>query len=151
MASTRTDWPSLAPAPDSPVFAPGTPVPDEDAVSIWRELAMGGWEVLAAVDANGRRHLAIVPAAHKPAVDWRALGARERYVLALVARGCAQKVIAMKLGMAASTVSAAFQAARICLGFRSPNELVRACQGAGEVMDVSRAAEDLYPAGAVLR
>jgi|HubBroStandDraft_2_1064218.scaffolds.fasta_scaffold125535_1 DNA-binding CsgD family transcriptional regulator len=126
MASTLTDWQSPALAEDSPVFAPGTPVPEEEAVAIWRELALGRWEVLAAVDANGRRHLAIVPAAPKPSVDWRALGARERYVLALVARGCAQKVIAMKLGMAASTVSAAFQSARIALGFRSPNELVRA-------------------------
>ena len=143
MASIVTDWEARAPAADSPVFAPGTPVPDEEAVSIWRELAMGRWEVLAAVDANGRRHLAIVPAAPKPDVDWHALGARERFVLAHVARGYAQKVIAMKLGMAASTVSAAFQAARVCLGFRSPNELVRACQGAGEALNVSCAAEDL--------
>jgi DNA-binding CsgD family transcriptional regulator len=135
MASTLRDWPSPPTAEDSPLLAPGTPVPEEEARSIWRELALGHWEVIHALDADGRRHLAIVPRAHNPKVspvDWRALRARERYVVAMVARGCPQKVIALKLGMAPSTVSAAFQSARVRLGFASPNELVRAWKASGE-------------------
>jgi DNA-binding CsgD family transcriptional regulator len=142
MASPVTNWsPSAAPS-DSPLFAPGAPVTQVQAATIWRELALGRWQVLAAMDANGCRHVAIVPAAPKPMIQWRALSARQRYVLALVARGCAQKVIAMKLGMAPSTVSAAFQSARVRLGFRSPNDLVRACQGAGVALAESLQAED---------
>jgi DNA-binding CsgD family transcriptional regulator len=149
MAFTVTSWsPSAAPS-DSPLFAPGAPVAQAEADTIWRELASGRWQVLAAIDANGRRHLAIVPAAPKPAIHWRALGARQRYVLALVARGYAQKVIAMKLGMAASTVSAAFQSARRRLGFPSPSDLVRACQGAGEALAEAPEAENLARGGSM--
>lgn len=134
MASTVTSWPARATPSDSPLFAPGAPMSPVEAATIWRELALGRWQVLAAIDANGTRHLAIAPAAPKPGILWRALGVRQRYVLALVARGCPQKVIAMRLGMAPSTISAAFQSARVRLGFSSANELVRACQGAGEAL-----------------
>jgi DNA-binding NarL/FixJ family response regulator len=135
-----TDWSPRA--ADSSLFSPGTPLAQVEVATIWRELALGRWQVLAAMDANGRRHLAIVPAATKPVIHWRALGARQRYVLALLARGYAQKVIAIKLGMAPSTVSAAFQSARLRLGFPSPNDLVRACRGAGETLAESFEADD---------
>ncbi len=101
---------------------------DEQAETIWRELAVGYWQVLAAVDADGTRHVAIVPAASRPVVDWSVLTERERLVLALVARGFSQKVIAPKLGLSRSAISAAFQSAKGRLGFRSSNALVRACQ-----------------------
>jgi DNA-binding CsgD family transcriptional regulator len=143
MASTVASWsPSTGPS-DSPLLAPGAPLAPEEAATIWRELALGRWRVVAAMDANGQRHLAIVPAPPQPVIHWRALGARQRYVLALVARGYAQKVIAMKLGMAPSTVSAAFQSARLRLGFPSPSDLVRACQGAGAALTGSLEAEGL--------
>jgi DNA-binding CsgD family transcriptional regulator len=102
---------------------------DEQAETIWRELAFGYWQVLAAVDADGTRHVAIVPAASRPVVDWSLLRERERLVLAMVARGLSQKSIALRLGLSRSAISAAFQMAKERLGFRSASELVRACQG----------------------
>jgi DNA-binding NarL/FixJ family response regulator len=102
---------------------------DEQAETIWREIALGYWQVLAAVDAGGTRHVAIVPAASRPVIDWSLLTERERLVLALVARGLSQKIIAPNLGLSRSAISAAFQAAKERLGFRSANALVRACQG----------------------
>jgi DNA-binding CsgD family transcriptional regulator len=59
-------------------------------------------------------------------VDWRALTAREHSVLSMVAAGAAQKVVAIKLRMAPSTVSAALGSARRRLGFPSFGRLVRA-------------------------
>jgi DNA-binding NarL/FixJ family response regulator len=96
---------------------------------------LGHWTVLAATDSNGVRHVAIEPAASKRTVAWGALSAIQRRVLVLIAHGLPQKVIAMKLGMAPSSVSSAFQSARVRLGFRTSYELVRACQGAGELIE----------------
>lgn len=134
-SAQTTATPSSTPAPGSPLFVPGTPLSDEEAAVIWREVALGHWTVLAAVDSNGVRHVAIEPAASKPMVAWAALSPTQRQVLVQVARGLAQKVIAMKLGMAPSSVSSAFQSARVRLGFGTSCELVRACQGAVELID----------------
>ncbi len=109
-------------------------VPDPLAAAIWRELALGYWQVLAAVDVEGERHVAIAPAPSKRAIDFSLLTKRECRVLVAVARGHSQKVIAATLGLSASTVSAAFCSARARLGFASPSELVRACQGAADTM-----------------
>jgi DNA-binding CsgD family transcriptional regulator len=134
-AARTTATTSSLPAPGSPLFAPGTPLSDEEAAVIWRELALGHWTVLAATDSQGVRHVAIEPASSKPMVAWGALSATQRRVLALIARGLPQKVIAMMLGMAPSSVSSAFQSARVRLGFGTSYELVRACQGVGELID----------------
>jgi DNA-binding CsgD family transcriptional regulator len=134
-AARRAAAPSSPQAPGSPLFAPGTPLSDEEAAVIWRELALGHWTVLAATDSNGVRHVAIEPASSKPTVAWGALSATQRRVLVQIAHGLPQKVIAMKLGMAPSSVSSAFQSARVRLGFGTSYELVRACQGAGELID----------------
>jgi DNA-binding CsgD family transcriptional regulator len=117
------------------LFAPGMPIPSSEAADIWREIAMGHWEVLAACDADGVRHVALKPAASKATIDWSLLNERERRVLALVARGHAQKVIAMRLALSPTSVSAAFRSARDRLGFESSGDLVRACQGAGEAIE----------------
>jgi DNA-binding CsgD family transcriptional regulator len=135
MAATSTDSSSWKAAADGLLFAPGTPVPSSEAATIWREVAMGHWEVVAACDANGMRHVALKPAPSKASIDWSRLTERERRVLALVALGHAQMVIAMKLRLSPTTVSAAFRSARDRLGFGSSSELVRMCQGAGEAID----------------
>jgi DNA-binding CsgD family transcriptional regulator len=117
------------------LFAPGTPIAGGEAGAIWREIAIGHWEVVAACDVDGVRHVALQPAASRVAIDWSVLNGRERRVLALVAHGHAQKVIALRLGLSPTTVSAAFRSARRRLGFGSSNELVRACQGAGDAIE----------------
>ena len=135
MVAISTDRPSRDAAPDALLFAPGTPIASSEAAAIWREMAVGHWEVVAACDSDGTRHVAITRVASRAAVDWSLLTGRERRVLALVACGHAQKVIAMRLGLSPTTVSATFRAARDRLGFASSNELVRACQGVREAID----------------
>jgi DNA-binding NarL/FixJ family response regulator len=68
-------------------------------------------------------------------VEWAALNVQQRSVLDLVARGVAQKVIAMKLGLAPSTVSARLHAVRRRLGFASFAQLVRAYCAARDVIE----------------
>jgi DNA-binding NarL/FixJ family response regulator len=121
------------PEQEWPLLAPGTPLSDEQAALIWRELAAGRWEVRAAIDANGSRHVAITPVASKQGVDWGALGPRERRVVGLLAGGLAQKTVAMELGISPSAVSTALHAARARLGFGSASELVSAYRSAGDV------------------
>jgi DNA-binding CsgD family transcriptional regulator len=114
-----------SPPYDSLLRANGVPVPDQDAARIWRELALGQWQILAAVDENGTRHVAITPRP-VPAIRWETLRRRERQVLALAARGMPQKSIAAELGVTASTVSEALRTARVRLGFPCLAELLRA-------------------------
>jgi FixJ family two-component response regulator len=58
-----------------------------------------------------------------------------RLVLANVADGFPQKVIAMKLGMAPSTVSATLDGARRRLGFDAIHRLVRAYCAARDIVE----------------
>jgi DNA-binding CsgD family transcriptional regulator len=96
---------------------------------IWCAMALGHCHTLAVADAGSTGHVAIRCVSGGP-VDWRALSERERDVLALVASGFAQKVIAMHLGLAPATVSSALDSARKRLGFASHAQLVRAYCGA---------------------
>jgi DNA-binding CsgD family transcriptional regulator len=113
---------------DSLLHAKGVAVPDQDAARIWRELAVGQWQILAAVDQDGTRHVAIAPRP-APTIPWETLRHREREVLALAARGMPQKAVAAELGVKASTVSEALRRAKVRLGFPCLAELLRAYEG----------------------
>jgi DNA-binding NarL/FixJ family response regulator len=102
---------------------------DDEAIAIWSDLAQGHWQVLGAVDVNGRRHVAIAKASRERSIDWNLLTERERQVLDFLAQGTAQKVIALTLGMAPSTVSSAACSARDKLGLDNVHQLVRAYFG----------------------
>jgi DNA-binding CsgD family transcriptional regulator len=117
---------TLSPLPHDTLFrSDGVPVPHQDIVRIWRELALGQWQILAAVDAEGTRHVAIAPLP-KPPIRWEVLRYRERQVLALAARGMPLKLVAAELGVRASTVSETLRGARSRLGFLSVADLLRA-------------------------
>ena len=105
--------------------ARGTEVEQRRVTRIWREIASGRWATLAGVDAHGMRHATMIRDSAKP-VDWLVLSRLHWDVLALIAGGFAQKVIAMKLGLAPSTVSSALATARRRLGFGSLDQLLRA-------------------------
>lgn len=100
----------------------------------WREIAAGQWIALAGVDAGGLRH-AVMRRDSAKAVDWLALNTVQRKALALTASGCPQKVIAMKLGLAPSTVSGALQIAHRRLGFGSLSQLLRAYCASRDIID----------------
>jgi DNA-binding CsgD family transcriptional regulator len=92
---------------------------------IWREVAAGQWVTLTGVDAGGLRH-AVMRRDSTRLLDWSLLSKVQRDVLTLTANDLPQKVIAMKLGLAPSTVSGALQIACKRLGFRSLGQLIRA-------------------------
>jgi len=106
-----------------------------DAETIWRELSTGRWQVLAVADDDGVRHVVVTPTPQPRAVDWSSLTPRERQVLALASRGVPQKVIAIDLGLSASTVCVALKAARERLGFPSLALLARAYAADGDRQD----------------
>jgi DNA-binding NarL/FixJ family response regulator len=112
----------------------GCEVEPQGAVRIWREIAAGHWSTVTGIDAGGLRHAVMNRESAKP-IDWRALSPTHRGVLALIADGFPQKVIAMKLGMAPSTVSAALNATRRQLGFDSLSRLVRAYCAVRDLFD----------------
>lgn len=122
------------PEPDARPSDGEASLSDEETEKIWRELALGYWQVVSAVDVDGTRRVTIAPTPSRPEVDWARLTGRERQVLGMVARGLPQKVIAPRIGLSASAVSAAVCSARDRLGFASSSELVRACQGAGKLL-----------------
>lgn len=66
-----------------------------------------------------------VPLAPAP-VDWDLLTVRELTVVARVCRGTPQKVIALEVGLAQSTVSAALRSARLRVGLGSTADLLAA-------------------------
>jgi DNA-binding NarL/FixJ family response regulator len=113
------------PLPDSLLRPSGVAVPERDAARIWREVALGQWQILAAIDTDGTRHVAIAPRP-RPTIHWEVLRYRERQVLALAAQGVPQKFIAAELEVTASTVSEALRTARLRLGFPCLADLLRA-------------------------
>jgi DNA-binding NarL/FixJ family response regulator len=117
------------------VPAGAAPVPAGEAVRIWRELAGGQCQVLVATDHAGARHVVLVRRGERdPRLDWSCLSARDTRIVALASRGVPQKVIAIDLRLAASTVSQALRAARDRLGLSSLAELTRAYRAhAGDV------------------
>jgi DNA-binding CsgD family transcriptional regulator len=119
------EWRAPGAPMDSLLSATGPEVEQRRVTRISREIASGDWATLAGVDAHGMRHATMIRDSAKP-VDWLVLSRLHWDVLALVAGGFAQKVIAMKLGLAPSTVSLALATARRRLGLGSLGQLVRA-------------------------
>jgi len=105
--------------------APGPAIDEHQAAGIWSEIASGQWTTLAGIDSGGLRYATMRRGFAKP-VDWLALNRVQREVLELMAGSFAQKAIAMKLGLAHSTVSSALGSARRRLGFATLGQLLRA-------------------------
>jgi DNA-binding NarL/FixJ family response regulator len=105
--------------------APGPAIDEDQAACIWSEIASGQWNTLAGTDSGGLRYATMSRGFAKP-VEWFALNQVQCEVLELMAGGFAQKVIAMKLGLAHSTVSSALGSARRRLGFATLGQLLRA-------------------------
>jgi DNA-binding CsgD family transcriptional regulator len=103
----------------------GPEVEGREVTRIWREIASGHWATLAGADVDGARHTSMKRYPVKP-VDWRVLSTLQRDLLTLRAEGLSQQVIAMKVGMPASTVSVVLASAHKRLGFRSRGQLLRA-------------------------
>lgn len=110
---------------DALLRADGVSVSPDEVARIWREVALGWWQVLAAADEAGTRYAAIAPL-RKTVIHWKMLQPRERQVLGIAAHGASQKVIASELGLTASRVSNALYTARARLGFGSVADLLRA-------------------------
>jgi DNA-binding CsgD family transcriptional regulator len=121
-------------AHDSWLSAEGVLVEPQDVTRMWREMAAGQWAAVASVDAPSLTYVTMRRVSGR-SVPWTSLKARERDVLSLVARRVAQKVIAIKLGLAPSTVSAALHSSCSRLGFASFGQLVRAYCATLEVIE----------------
>jgi DNA-binding CsgD family transcriptional regulator len=104
-------------------------VPDADAERVWSELWAGGWALLDSVDSDGKRLLLLRRDPSNPRS--RALDARERLALDLVARGAAYKVVASELGTSLSTASEVTERAIRKLGFKSRADFVQRAGGRG--------------------
>jgi len=121
--------------PAQPLLAVrGLEIEPQEVARIWREIAAGQWTSLAGVDVGGLRH-AVMSCEAATAIDWHVLTATHRNVLALMAAGFPQKVIAMKLGLAPSTVSGVLASAHRRLGFASLGQLLRAYCAFRDVID----------------
>ncbi|MGZ3419665.1 MAG: LuxR C-terminal-related transcriptional regulator [Polyangiales bacterium] len=97
---------------------------DEDATtSLWSEVVAGGWSVVEEFEADGRRWFV----AQRASRDFfEALTPRERTVVTRTVAGHSNKVIAIDLGLAPSTVAGHLASAMRKLGTTSRVELVRA-------------------------
>jgi DNA-binding NarL/FixJ family response regulator len=121
-------------AGDSWLRADGIRVEPQDVARIWREIASGQWIPLASVDVGAVSYVAMRRASSKE-VQWRRLREKERSVVDLMAQGFAQKVVAMKLGLAPSSVSSLSRSAHKRLGFRALFQLLRAYCACKDVID----------------
>jgi DNA-binding CsgD family transcriptional regulator len=96
----------------------------EEALAIWRAMVSGRWSLLDHVDSDSRRYVL----AHRndpQAPDARGLTLRERQVVAYVALGHSNKVIAYELGLSTSTVGSHLARARAKLALPSAAALRR--------------------------
>jgi DNA-binding CsgD family transcriptional regulator len=90
----------------------------DEALGIWEGLVAGRWSLVDHFDSDGRRYLL----AHRNdpgAPDVRGLTLKERQVIAYVAAGHSNKVIAYELGLSMSTVSGHLARAKRKLGLPS--------------------------------
>lgn len=93
------------------------------APTVWRGVVEGRWSVVDRWDAGGRRYLlARRCAAGSP--DPKALTPRESAVVAYLAAGHPEKLVAYELGVSPATVAAQFASARRKLGVRTRRELI---------------------------
>ncbi len=117
-AERMSSWPS----------ADGVEIDPLGVARIWGELALGFWRPVASVDIGATSHVVVRRVCAK-AVDWTRLSARQRDVVELSALGLPQKVVAIRLGLAPSTVSSVLASAKRRFGFASLSQLVRAYGG----------------------
>ncbi|HET7499787.1 MAG TPA: LuxR C-terminal-related transcriptional regulator [Kofleriaceae bacterium] len=110
----------------------------EAVLDAWRALYHGRWSIVESIERDGRRLLIAHPNAplhddaaavsggdHDRTNEGRTLSAAERRVVAAVAQGHSNKLIAYELGIAISTVATLIGRARRKLGCSSRVELVR--------------------------
>jgi DNA-binding CsgD family transcriptional regulator len=95
----------------------------EQALALWSALLDGQWTLVEHVDSDGRRF--ILARRNPPGVrDPKALGAKERRVAELAAKGLSNKSIGYELGMVPGTVSGHLRKVQMKLGVRSRRELI---------------------------
>jgi DNA-binding CsgD family transcriptional regulator len=128
-------------AGDSWLKADGIRVEPQEVACIWREIASEQWSQLALVDVGTVSYVAMRRASSRE-IQWGMLSEKERSVIDLMVQGLAQKVIAMKLGLAPSSVSSLSRSAYKRLGLRSLFQLLRAYCAFKNVINISRKAID---------
>ncbi len=98
----------------------------EDVVGTWRALYAGEFSVVDVFDSDGRRFVVAKSNAPTPPAPVRpsAMSKREQQVMALLASGCSNKLIAYELGLTPSTVSKHVRTIARALGAGSTSELV---------------------------
>jgi DNA-binding CsgD family transcriptional regulator len=97
---------------------------EDEALDLWQGLVAGRWSLVEQFDSDGRRFM--VARRNDPQVtDPRALGLRERQVLAYVAMGHPAKLIAYSLGVSPSSVSTARRTGMRKLGLQTTADVVR--------------------------
>jgi DNA-binding NarL/FixJ family response regulator len=115
-------------------------LPPEAVLSAWRALHRGCWSIVASVERDGQRLLVARPnaplrsgappasteaASRRRPESPRRLSAQESRVLAALAKGHTNKVIAYDLDLATSTVSTLLARAARKLGCKTRIELAR--------------------------
>jgi DNA-binding CsgD family transcriptional regulator len=97
---------------------------DDAALELWRGLVAGRWSLVDVFDTDGKRF--IVARRNEPkGLPCGGLTVREQQVLAYVAMGSPNKLIAYHLGLAESTVAEHAQRAMMKIGARSRFDIVR--------------------------
>ena len=88
---------------------------------VWESFVSGGWGLVDAFEANGRRYF-VARRSRMPGA--RPLSSKQREIARRLARGEPSKVIAMDLGISASTLAHHTTVIAATLGARSRVELV---------------------------
>lgn len=97
----------------------------EGATEMWTALVSGRWSLVDQFERGGRRYV-VARRNEQGCADPRALGPRERDVVALAALGKPNKLIAYELGLSPSTVGSHLSSAMRKLGVTSRVDLMRA-------------------------
>lgn len=100
----------------------------DDSLAMWWALVRGRWSIVDWFDTDGRRYVLALPNPPR-APDPRGLTERESQVVAHAVLGESHKMIAYRLGVSRSRVSAALKSARRKLGVKTHAELVRRLDG----------------------
>ncbi len=97
----------------------------ESAVAVWRGLVEGRWSLVRATDDRGRRRMLLRRNEIEEARGDDARARRMSSVMALAARGHANKLIAYELGLTPSTVAGDLKEGLARLGLKTRSELVK--------------------------